>query len=250
MSNKEKINKDDTGAAAADDDVGATAHTGDRRTFLKWGGAGLAALALANAGRITTFAHPKTDENAVQVTISLGTGDTGIANFAYLLEQLEAAFYSRVVANNFYAGASAEERQVLTDLRDHEIIHREFFRILLGANGIPQFSAFDFSRVDFNSRDSVLTNSQAQEDTGVAAYNGSGQAIVDPNLLALAGKIVSVEGRHASVIRDLRLPNIGYFAPHSEDFALDPLEVLTIVSVYLPVGTVVDASGLPPIVTV
>jgi len=249
MSNKEKTNKDDT-VAVADEDVGATAHPGDRRTFLKWGGASLAALALANAGRITTFAHPNTDQNAVQVTISLGAGDTGIANFAYLLEQLEADFYSRVVANNFYAGVSTEERQVLTDLRDHEIIHREFFRILLGANGIPQVSAFDFSRIDFNSRDSVLTNSQALEDTGVAAYNGAGQAIVDPNFLALAGKIVSVEGRHASVIRDLRLPNIGYFAPHSEDFVLDPLEVLTIASCYLPVGTVVDASGLPPIVTV
>ena len=134
-------------------------------------------------------------------------------------------------------------------MRDHEIIHREFFRLTLGTNAIQQMT-FDFSRVDFNSRDSVLTNSQAMEDTDVAAYNGTGQLIVNPNILALAGKIVSVEGRHASAIRDLRYPRISYFAPASEDFALDPLEVLTIASAYLPIGTVVDAGGLPRIVTV
>lgn len=245
MTDKEKkIDTDDAG------DVGAASQSNDRRAFLKWGGTGLAALALTGAGGIRTFANPETNQNEPQITISLGTGDTGIANFAYLLEQLEADFYSRVVANNFYAGATAEERQILTDLRDHEIIHRAFFRTALGPNGIPQLPAFDFSRVDFNSRDSVLTNSQAMEDTGVAAYNGAGQAIVDPNFLANAGKIVSVEGRHAATIRDLRFPRIGYGVPHPFDFALDPLEVLTIASAYIPVGTVIDASGLPRIVTV
>lgn len=247
MSDKGKENRQDETAG----DVVAAGKFNDRRSFLKWGGASLAALALANAGKVTAFANPKTQDGAQpQVTISLGAGDIGIGNFAYLLEQLEADFYTRVAANNFYSGATAEERQILTDLRDHEIIHREFFKSFLGSNAIPQFTAFDFSRVDFNSRDSVLTNSQAMEDTGVAAYNGAGQAIVDPNILAIAGKIVSVEGRHAAAIRDLRIPRNGYFAPHSEDFALDPLEVLTIASAYLPVGTVVDASGLPRVIVV
>jgi hypothetical protein len=244
MSDKGKINKDDTGA----DDVG-TANQKDRRSFLKWGGFGLGALALVGAGNISAFAaNPKTDVSAAQATISLGSGDLGIANFSLLLEMLESDFYTRVVAN-FFSGATAEERQILTDIRDHEIIHREFIRIALGSNGIPQ-QTFDFSRIDFNNRDSVLTNAQAMEDTGIAAVNGAGQAIVDPNILAALGKIVSVEGRHAAAIRDLRIPRNGYFAPHSEDFALDPLEVLTLVSPYLPIGTVVDASGLPRIIVV
>lgn len=244
MSDKGKINKDDTVA----EDVGAV-NPSDRRTFLKWGGASVAALALANAGKITAFANPNTNDDQPQVTINLGAGDTGIANFAYLLEQLEADFYSRVVANNFFAGATAEERQIFTDLRDHEIIHRQFLKMGIGSNAIPQLT-FDFSRIDFNNRDSVLTNSQAMEDTGVAAYNGAGQAVVDPNVLAAFGKIVSVEGRHAAAIRDLRIPRNGYFAPHSEDFALDPLEVLTLASVYIPIGTIIDASGLPRIIAV
>lgn len=242
MSNQGQINEDDGVSVGADS-------RSNRRTFLKWGGASLAALALttsANAG--TVFANPKTKKRQIQAVISLGTGDTAIANLAFLLEQLEADFYSRVIAN-FYTGATAEERQILTDIRSHEVIHREYIRAAIGSNGIPQ-QTFDFSRVDFTSRDSVLGNAQAQEDTGVAAINGSGQAIEDPNVLAALGKIVSVEARHAATIRDLRIPRNGYSIPHPADFALDPLEVLTLVSPYLPVGTVVDASGLPRIIAV
>jgi rubrerythrin len=244
MSDNVKSNKNDA-VEEAD-----KANLNDRRTFLKWGGAGVAALALGSTNQVTAFSNPAASNRQQQTTINLGSGDIGIMNFAYLLEQLEADFYTRVVANNFYAGATAEERQILTDLRDHEIIHREFFKAFLGANGIPQLPAFDFSLVDFNSRDSVLTNSQAMEDTGVSAYNGAGQAIVSPDVLALAGKIVSVEGRHAAAIRDLRIPRNGYFAPHSADFALDPLEVLTLVSPYVPRTVTVNASGLPRIIVV
>ena len=135
-------------------------------------------------------------------------------------------------------------------MRDHEIIHREFFKATLGTNAIPQLPAFNFSLVDFNSRDSVLANAQNMEDTGVAAYNGAGQAIVSPDVLTLAGKIVSVEGRHAAAIRDLRIPHNGYFAPHSEDFALDPLDVLSLVQPFIPTNITVDASGLPRIIVV
>ena len=219
------------------------ANLNDRRTFLKIGSAGLAALALGGASRTAVFGQG-------QQTINLGSGDIGIMNFAYLLEQLEADFYTRVVANNFYAGSTAEERQILTDLRDHEIIHREFFKALLGANGIPQLPAFNFSLVDFNSRDSVLTNSQNLEDTGVSAYNGAGQAIVSPDVLAIAGKIVSVEGRHAAAIRDLRIPRNGFFAPHPDDFALDPLSVLAIARPFIPTNITINASGLPRIIVV
>ncbi len=244
MSDNAKADKN-----GAFDEVDKANHN-DRRKFLKLGGAGIAALALGGTNPVTAFSNPAATSRQQQTTINLGSGDIGIMNFAYLLEQLEANFYTRVVANNFYAGATAEERQILTDLRDHEIIHREFFKAVLGANGIPQLPAFDFSLVDFNSRDSVLTNSQAMEDTGVSAYNGAGQAIVSPDILALAGKIVSVEGRHAAAIRDLRIPRTGYFAPHPDDFALDPLEVLTLVSPYVPRGVVINASGLPRIIVV
>lgn len=224
----------------------------DRRTFLKIGGAGLAALALGTtANAATSFTNPASRQTTQ--TIDLGSGDVGVLNYAYLLEQLEAQFYAQVVANSYFAGASAEERQILTDLRDHESIHRQFFRATLTAVApsaiIPDIT-FNFSRVDFGSRDSVLSTSQVFEDTGVSAYNGAGQILVNPDYLTLAGKIVSVEARHAAAIRDLRIPRNGYFADSGTDFALDPLAVLTLASPFLPTNLRVTANNLPRTIVV
>jgi glutamine amidotransferase-like uncharacterized protein len=74
----------------------------------------------------------------------------------------------------------------------------------------------DFSAIDFNSRDSVLNAAKTFEDLGVAAYNGAGQFIESSDYLLIAGKIVSVEARHAAAIRDL-------INPGSADFAGDDL---------------------------
>lgn len=242
MSDNAKTSKNDKFKADGE------ANPNNRRMFLKLSGAGVAALALNSAGTANKVMAAESSAPAIvqQQTINLGAGDIGIMNYAFLLEQLEADFYTRVVANLF-TGATAEERQILTDLRDHEVIHREFFKAALGANVIPQLT-FDFSLVNFNSRDSVLTNAQVMEDTGVSAYNGAGQAIQSPDVLALAGKIVSVEGRHAAAIRDLRIPRLTFFAPHSNDFALDPLTVLTKVAPFIPRTVTVNASGLPRII--
>ncbi len=241
MSDNAKVDKPDEASAVG------TAHQKDRRNFLKLGSTGLAALALGYAGSAGNAMAAGSSPAVVQqqTTINLGTGDIGIGNFAYLLEQLEADFYIRVVANGFYPGATAEERQILTDLRDHEIIHREFFSTFLGANAIPRIPAFDFSLVNFNSRDSVLTISQILEDTGVSAYNGAAQHIQSTAFLGLAGKIVSVEGRHAAAIRDLRIPRNGFFGPHTEDVINDFITVLNLAAPFIPRTITVNASGLP-----
>lgn len=243
MSDNSKVNKPDE--IRAD---GAT-QLNDRRNFLKLGGTGLAALALGYAGTSKAMAS-YSPAVVQQQTINLGTGDIGIGNFAYLLEQLEADFYTRVVANGFFAGSTAEERQILTDLRDHEIIHREFFKTFLGAAAIPTITNFNFSLVNFNSRDSVLTISQILEDTGVSAYNGAAQAIESTAILEIAGKIVSVEARHAAAIRDLRIPRNGFFAPHPEDVVNDPLTVLNLAAPFIPSTVTINASGLPRIIVV
>ena len=66
--------------------------------------------------------------------------------------------------------------------------------------------------MDFTSRASVLGTAKALEDTGVSAYNGAGQYIQNPDYLTVAGKIVSVEARHAAAIRDLLSPGSANFA--------------------------------------
>lgn len=156
----------------------------------------------------------KDDDMDADPTVDLGSGDIGILNYAYALEQLEAAFYTQVIATPF-SGMSAVEKSILTDIRDHEIIHRDFFKAALGNSAIPGLEV-DFSSVNFNDRASVLGTAKVFEDTGVSAYNGAGKLINDAGYLLLAGKIVSVEARHAAIIRDLLKPN-------STDFAGDDI---------------------------
>lgn len=212
--------------------------TVNRRYFLR--SAGVAAATGALIAGCTLADHN------VDPGISLGSGDIGILNYAYALEQLEAAFYIEVMKNP-YPNMTAEEKTILTDIMYHEIIHREFFKKALGAAAIPGLKP-NFSAIKFNDRTSVLTYAQVFEDTGVAAYNGAGNLIKDVKYLLTAGKIVSVEARHASAIRDLIKPNTDYFSddlvtPGGLDFAKSPSEILMAVAPFIM--DKLDGSKLP-----
>ena len=100
---------------------------------------------------------------------------------------------------------SSVELSYLTSIRDHEILHREFFKAALGSSAIAGLTV-DFHAINFQDRTSVLAAAKAFEDTGVMAYDGAGYLIQSPTYLTLAGKIVSVEARHAALIRDLITP--------------------------------------------
>jgi hypothetical protein len=208
-----------------------------RRKFLRFAGAGSAAAVV--------LAACNKDDNNNNNGVDLGSGDTGILNYAYALEQLEAAFYIQVVMTP-YTGISDYEKMLLTDIRDHEIAHREFFKTALGAAAIPALEV-NFSSIDFTSRTGVLETAKAFEDLGVSAYNGAGRLITSPDYLVLAGKIVSVEARHAALIRDL-LSN-GSFADNTVidanglDKSRTPMEVLNIAKAYLK--STINASRLP-----
>lgn len=177
--------------------------------------------------------------------VNLGSGDIGILNYAYALEQLEAAFYIKVISSP-YAGITADETARLTEVRDHEIAHREFFKNALGGQAITALEV-NFSTINFSSRDSVLGTAKAFEDLGVSAYNGAGKLITNPDYLVLAGKIVSVEARHAAYIRELITP--GSFADNTVidanglDKSRMPAEVLSIAGAYI--STKINASNLP-----
>lgn len=168
-----------------------------RRQFLRYAGAGAA----ITAGLLSLEACSKNDHEVYNDHIDLGSGDPSILNYAYALEQLEAAFYTQVAASP-YSGISAQETAYLTDIRDHEVAHREFFKAALAGNAIPALTP-DFSSVNFSDRTSVLATAKAFEDLGVSAYNGAGSLIKSADYLLLAGKIVSVEARHAALIRNL-----------------------------------------------
>lgn len=158
------------------------------------------------------------------ITIDFSKGDIAVLQFAYALEQLEADFYLKV-ANGFAgSGLSAAEQTIFADIRNHEVIHRESLKTILGTtNGFtitPQYRG-----VNFSSRDSILATAKAFEDLGVSAYNGAAQYLTNVNNLLVAGKIVSVEARHASAIADLISPKTTQFSQTPFDDAFSPGKV-------------------------
>ncbi len=218
------------------DDATMAPPRANRRAFL--GLAGVSAVALAACD-----SNDDGDSGSADVTLDF-KNDFGILNYAYALEQLEAAFYTQVVATP-YASMSADEMAIMADIKAHEVIHRDFFKAALGTNAIGSLTP-DFSAINFTSRTSVLGTAKAFEDLGVSAYNGAGKYIASADYLLLAGKIVSVEARHASVIRGLisglqsdsfanvsDLSSLGANNGQGLDAAASPATVLATASAYI-----------------
>ena len=213
---------------------GAAATT-SRRDFFKRAGFGLGAAAAA----ASLQACDSDDVDGDTVTLNFAN-DFGVLNYAYALEQLEAGFYATVVGDAAFGSTfSADEQAIFRDLAAHEAIHRDFFEAaIMGAQGqpIPALTP-DFSDIDFSSRSNVLAVAQTFEDLGVSAYNGAGKYIQDDAYLLLAGKIVSVEARHASVIAGLISANTiagsGQINSDGLDRAMEPDDVLRAAAPYI-----------------
>ena len=137
--------------------------------------------------------------------------DVGIFRLVHTLEQLEAAFYTAVVASpTFNSFFSSAERELFTDLRDVEIVHREFLRTALGSQAVPDVTAsINPSTLAsiLSSRANTLGAARLFEHLGVAGLNGAGKYLQDARNLLLAGKFVSVEARHAAALRDVAPPS-------------------------------------------
>ncbi|HTG57158.1 MAG TPA: ferritin-like domain-containing protein [Niabella sp.] len=212
----------------------------NRRKFLSALGMGTAGAALISSCGHNDWYDQFRNNNKNGTTLDF-KDDIGILNYAYALEQLEAAFYTEVVAKSSSV-FSASQNAFFNDIKLHEIAHREFFKKALGSNAIGNLEV-DFSSVNFGSKDSVLATAKAFEDLGVAAYNGAGYKIMTEAYLVIAGQIVSVEARHAAWIRDQisngsfsdlnSLTALGADNSKGLDAALPPSKVLPIAATFI-----------------
>ena len=210
-----------------------------RRDFMRMAGLGGAAVALAACGVDPTRATQAGALASVTANATAGgsvtydfSNDTGVLNFAYAMELLGQTFYTLVTSNAAFTSAfPANEQIVFTDLLGHETAHRDFFKAALSTSGIVVTP--NFSSVDFTNRSSILTAAQTLEDTCVAALNGGGMYLKSAVFLGVAGKLVSVEARQASTIRDLRSPRSGAFAPNIFDMPDTPQQVISIVQPFV-----------------
>jgi hypothetical protein len=168
-----------------------TAYDVSRRRFFQLAGG------IAGAGLLLSACHKRSGPTDVYI----GSGDTALLNYLYILEQVEAAFYTQAVTTNYY-GITASELQLLTDVRDQEIGHREFLQTLLGANAIPAIN-IAFKGVTFADRTSFLTNATQLEDLVISGINGAASLFSDTDYVVSLSKMVTVEARHSAYFRDL-----------------------------------------------
>ena len=158
----------------------------------------------------------------VSQALAQGGGDVDILNFALTLEYLEAAFYTEALKQ--VGDLSGDVKELATTIRDDENEHVDAISATVKKlGGKPAAKpGVDFGKA-FASEKSFLTTAVVFEDLGVGAYNGAGPSIKSKEVLAAAGSIVQVEGRHAGIVR---LLNGDKIAPSPFDKGIPMAEVL------------------------
>ena len=178
-------------------------------------------------------------------TTYVGSGDAGVMNMLYIIEQVQAGFYTQAVITPYY-GLTDLESLCLTDLRDQAIAHREYLKILLGKNAAKPI-VLDLSLTTFADRSSTLTNAYGIADIAVGAYNGAARLLTDSQLLQAISKIVTVQSRRSAYMRDSL--NYNSFADNTAidvnglDLATEPATAMALIEQYIQ--TKFDISKLP-----
>jgi len=206
-----------------------------RRKFLALtGGTGAAATFLVACGddeeTDSTSASSSTtteDTGSGDPLAEFGEGDIGILNYALTLEYLEAGFYAAVVDSGMFKGADLELIKVIGG---HEQEHVDALKAAvedMGEKAAPEPKA-EFPLDDAMT---ILTTAAEVENLGAAAYLGQAAAIENPDILASALAIHTVEARHAAVLNTL----IGEDPTPDGAFAVpaEPTEVLEAVQPFI-----------------
>ena len=112
--------------------------------------------------------------------------DAEILKFALVVEDLQSAFYAAALDKGALDGELLEYAQVVAE---HEKAHADHIRTALGSSAPV-------------APESFATTAIKLEDLGLSAYNGAAPGLTS-GALADAARIVSVEARHVSWIRDI-----------------------------------------------
>lgn len=177
----------------------------DRKRFLKMAGsagaASFGAFVVAACGSSkksgSTAAGPAgTSSTSTSTGVS---GDLAILNYALTLEYLETEFYGKVVAAGLFSGKVGA---LIKDFGRQEATHVE---ALKGAvekmGGTP--AAKPNGKFPISSATQVAKLAYTVENLGAAAYLGQAANIQNPEVLAAALAIHTVEASHAATLGTL-----------------------------------------------
>jgi rubrerythrin len=178
----------------------------DRKRFLKMAGsagaASFGAFMLAACGSSSSGSKSAGTAGApasTATTASSTAGDLAILNYALTLEYLETEFYSKVVASGLFKGKVGS---LIKTFGAQEATHVE---ALKGAveklGGTPAVKPA--SKFPITSAAQVAQLAYTVENLGAAAYLGQAAKIQNPEVLASALAIHTVEARHAATLGTL-----------------------------------------------
>lgn len=197
--------------------------------------AGISVGAAAAGGTLMGSAFAQADATPADDMGMTFSDPVEVLNYALTLEHLEASFYRDGLA---MLGAEAFTTlgfqpgvfDAITKIGEQEATHVDTLTsVIESLGGTPVAEAtYDFGYTDAAG---FLTVAQALEDTGVAAYQGAAQYLVDEDeLLTAALTIHGVEARHASYVALLNATS-----PFPEAFnpTLTPAEVLDIAGPFI-----------------
>ena len=189
--------------------------------------------------------------------LTLPAGDAGLLYFAYLLAIAKASIAQKV-ADAPPTDFTATDRAVFTDLRDHDVIHRELLRRFIDPKGeavlLPTDFAFSLTSLTLTTSVGALAAAQQFADLAAAVYPTILPLFSTTNLLprTLLLKTSSVHARHAATLRNLRTP--GTFAANDAVLTTGvlagqlrtktPLEVLAVLAPFFA-PYVISAGNLP-----
>lgn len=160
-----------------------------------------------------------------------------VINYALTLEHLENSFY-RDGLEQFDeaafedAGYDPAVREFLTAIGEHEAAHVEALTgVVEDLGGEPaEEGEYNFSDA-FVDVPSFLATAAVLENTGVSAYQGAAQFLIEEDaLLTAALNIHSVEARHAGYLNGL---NGTTFFPEAVDPGLTPDDVVAAITPFI-----------------
>ncbi|MDV6376590.1 ferritin-like domain-containing protein [Deinococcus arenicola] len=181
-----------------------TTPTPNRRSFLKFAGAGAGAVMLGGVNMTALAATTVAGKSKQQ--------DIDILNYALLLEFLEEDFYLKFADKGALRGKLSDARvKTYADIiAAHESAHVTALQqtiVSLGGTAITK-PKIDFTPLvgDGSKLDdkAFLALAATFEPIGVRAYLGQADKIQNGDVLTAAASILAVEANHASGVQELR----------------------------------------------
>lgn len=149
----------------------------------------------SGSGSSTRTSTTRTNDEHKPETTASGGVDLEIVNYALTLEYIEADFYQVVAESGLFKGA---ELELVKTIGEHEQAHVDALESTAKSLGEP--AAKPETKFPLESRTEVLKLAATVENLGAAAYLGQAARIEDPEILAAALAIHTVEARHAAAL--------------------------------------------------